>query len=276
LTRGWQRVILTLLLAGASGSLAGAQTGQVQLAWDAVDPNVTDLAGYRVHFDSDPNSFLLAPAQARAAGVQSMDVDPNTTTTVVPGIPATTNFFFSVTAFDLSGNESGFSNLVSSTGFVTPTVRSLSPNSAGQGSTGLSVTISGDAFLAGATVDFGDPNGITINNVDDTGVPGALVVDMDIGALARVASRAVSVTNPGGATGIKPSAFTVDVNVARVDIDGSNRIDGGDFVLLLLGYPSAAGDSRYSTRLDLDVDGLVDGADLAIFFTYFGLMAPFP
>lgn len=270
----WAQLAFVALLGTVAP--ASALTGQVKLAWDAVDPNVTDLAGYRVYWSTDSNNFNLTPAQARAAGVSFTDVGSGTTTATILNISTTTTTFFGVTAFDLSANESGFSNLVSSTGFVTPTVRSVSPTSAEEGTTGLDVTISGDNFASGSTVDFADPNGILINSLDTSGAPSSIRVNIDIAPLARVAGRTVTVTNPGGGAGSKPLAFTVKVDVARVDIDGSSRIDNADFVQLLLGYPSAAGDSRYNTMIDLDADGLVNGADLAIFFTYFGMVAPFP
>ncbi len=271
-----RRGLLLAVLALLGTSAAQAQVGQVHLAWDPVDPNVADLAGYRMHYDPDPNLFNLTPSQARAAGVASMVVDANTTSVIVSNLGTSTTFFFAVTAFDLSGNESGFSARVSSTGFATPTVRTLTPNSAEQGGAPLDVTVSGDNFTAGSTIDFADPNGITVNNLDTSGAPSTLVANITVAALARVAGRTVTVTNPGGGTGSKSSGFTVRIDVDRVDIDGSNRIDNADFVQILLGYPSAVGDSRYSTSIDLDVDGLVNGADLAIFFTYFGLVAPFP
>lgn len=257
-------------------SWVAAQTGQVKLGWDPIDPNVTDLAGYRVHYSTDQTKFSLMPAQARAAGVAFVLVGPSASMATISNLGTSDTYFFAVTSFDLSGNESGFSGVVSSTGFSVPTLRSLTPNSAEQGSNSLSVTISGDNFTPNSTIDFADPNGIAVNSLNTSGAPSTLVANITVALLARVAERTVTVTNPGGGMGSKPAGFSVKVNVDRVDIDGSSRIDNGDFVRVLVGYPSAVGDSRYSTAIDLDSDGLVNGADLAILFSYFGLVAPFP
>lgn len=274
----WSRRLSRWLVLGlvlpalAVPAAAQTTTGLIEVAWDAVV--VADLAGYRLYVHTDPNIFALAPASAAPLAARLVNLSSATTGQIVTGLDATRTWFFAVTAIDASGNESGFSNVASGQPSVTPTVRSVTPASATQGDANVAVTISGGNFLGTSTVDFGP--GIVVNSVNAAGAPATLVANISVDLLASATSRTVSVQNPGGATGTKAAAFAVAVRVARLDIDGSGRIDNGDFVNILLGFPSLAGDAQYSTTRDLDVDGKIDGADLAILFSFFGLVAPFP
>jgi len=263
-------VSLALACAVATPALAQLQ-GTVNVVWTAnVEP---DLAGYRLYADIDPNIFNLLPAQAAAVADRFVTLGPAATSASLQ-LTAGQTWFLALTAFDLSGNESGFSTVRSTTPSLTPTVRTLSQTSMRQGQSALSVTISGDNFSAGATVSFGA--GITVGAVNSTGAPSTLVTTLSADPLAQVATRTVSVTNVGGGVGSKPNGFSVTVNLARLDLDGSNRIDNGDLIILLLTYPSVSGDGIYVVGNDLDVDGRINGADIAIFFANFGRVGPFP
>ena len=105
------------LLAGAAlclGSQAG-RTADVNLQWNAVTLNedgspITDLAGYRVFYATTSfkrQSVFVSTVQAMAdTSIQKVDVlSPAAyyTLTLVPG-----DYFFRLTAYDLSGNQSGF------------------------------------------------------------------------------------------------------------------------------------------------------------------------
>ncbi len=84
----------------------GAQAGfaaTVNLAWD---PNTeSDLDGYRVHYGTTSRSEGVYGnvAQVDDEGVSSVQID----------LPEDGTYYFSLTAFDSAGNESGFSNEVS-------------------------------------------------------------------------------------------------------------------------------------------------------------------
>jgi hypothetical protein len=99
--------IASLLIAcgGRSGTstMAGSTTsGTATLAWDAVtDPN---LQGYRVYYGTAPATY----SQFFGLG---LDVG-NVTTYTVTGLNSTTRYYFAVTAFDTSNNESSYSNEV--------------------------------------------------------------------------------------------------------------------------------------------------------------------
>ncbi len=80
------------------------QTSEVTLNWDPPTTNIdgtplTDLAGYRVYFGTDSGVY-----------VYKNDVGNSTSCTIgglTPGF-----WCFAVTAYDLSGNESDYSNEV--------------------------------------------------------------------------------------------------------------------------------------------------------------------
>jgi len=77
-------------------------TGQVTLAWDAsVDPSVT---GYKVHIGTTSGVYT----------VSVVDVG-NVISGTISGLQAGTVYYFAVTGYDQNGNESGFSNEVSTT-----------------------------------------------------------------------------------------------------------------------------------------------------------------
>ncbi len=79
--------------------LSNVHSAQVTLAWD---PNTEpDLAGYRVHYGTASRSY-----QAH------LDAGLNTTYTV-SNLPDGGSYFFAVTAYDSSGNESAYSGEVS-------------------------------------------------------------------------------------------------------------------------------------------------------------------
>jgi hypothetical protein len=76
-----------------------ARAEQVTLAWDAnTEP---DLAGYRVHYGTASGSYT-----------SSVDVH-KVTTSSIGTLTAGQTYYFAVTAYDASGNESGYSNQVS-------------------------------------------------------------------------------------------------------------------------------------------------------------------
>lgn len=74
-------------------------TAAVTLRWAA--SGEADLAGYRVYYGTSPGAYL----QRRGAGIEA-GLSPSF---LVTGLPTGANYYFAVTAYDLSGNESGYS-----------------------------------------------------------------------------------------------------------------------------------------------------------------------
>lgn len=91
---------------GGGAGAAGDTTYPVTLSWDPVTVNddgtpVGDLVGYRVYDGPKPGLYNM------------MTELPNVTTATLELSKGT--FYIAVTAFDTSGNESGFSNEVAVT-----------------------------------------------------------------------------------------------------------------------------------------------------------------
>ena len=91
-------LIFSAIIMSFFGGVLTAHSAQVTLAWD---PNPEpDIVGYRVHYGPASGSYRV-----------HLDAGLNTTYTVA-NLPDGGTYFFSVTAYDSSGNESGFSNEV--------------------------------------------------------------------------------------------------------------------------------------------------------------------
>ena len=128
---------LVCVVVGAISSYAMA--AQVTLAWDA--NSESDLGGYRVHYGTSSTSY-------------SVHIDVNKATTyTVTGLTAGQTYYFAATAYDTSGNESGFSNMVSSTTVSDLNIAPSAP-AVPSGPASLAINTAG-AFTASAS----DPNG---------------------------------------------------------------------------------------------------------------------
>jgi hypothetical protein len=92
--------MLSLVLACMVSPL---EAGQVQLSWEAPSTNadgtpLTDLAGYKLYYGQSSGNYEFA-----------LDIGDLTTETL-SGLEAGQTYYFVVTAYDTSGNESTFSN----------------------------------------------------------------------------------------------------------------------------------------------------------------------
>ena len=97
----------TASLAAFNITVSVAAIGNAALSWAPPSTNIdgtglTDLAGYRIHYGTSIGTYP-----------STIDVNtPAITSFVVENLPAG-NYFFVVTAYDTSGNESPFSNVAS-------------------------------------------------------------------------------------------------------------------------------------------------------------------
>jgi hypothetical protein len=70
----------------------------------------------------------------------------------------------------------------------------------------------------------------------------------------------------------------VNVISERADVDGSDQVDGRDLAIWAKGFGLSRGDPGYSSLVDADVnlDGKIDGFDLAYITLQFGKSVPLP
>ncbi|HPQ41183.1 MAG TPA: hypothetical protein PLV45_12495 [bacterium] len=54
------------------------------------------------------------------------------------------------------------------------------------------------------------------------------------------------------------------------DLDGTNRVDGGDLIVLSTAFGTGTGDPLFNPDADLNQDGMIDGSDLVILSAVFG------
>ena len=90
---------------GGSGTGGGTTLGTATLVWSAPTTNtdgtpLTDLAGYKVHYGTTHGSY---PNTITIGNVTSYSINNLTSGT----------YYFSLTSYDTSGMESGYSNEVS-------------------------------------------------------------------------------------------------------------------------------------------------------------------
>ncbi len=97
--RMWVSILVTTISIFIGIIASNATAAQVTLAWD---PNTeSDLAGYKIHYGTASNSYSV-----------HIDVH-NVTTYTVTGLTDGQTYYLAATAYDASGNESGYSNSVS-------------------------------------------------------------------------------------------------------------------------------------------------------------------
>jgi hypothetical protein len=92
---------------GGSGAGSISPSGSATLAWDAPTTNtdgspLTDVAGYKVHYGTSSGNYTRV-----------IDVG-HVKTYKIEGLRSDT-YYFTVTVYDISGNESAYSNEVSKT-----------------------------------------------------------------------------------------------------------------------------------------------------------------
>ncbi len=190
-------VLLLVIVCALVGTPATSLAGSISLAWDPVTE--ADLAGYKVYYGTAPGTYT-----------SSKDSPGTGTSTTLSNLDACTRYYVSVKAYDTGGLESAvYSNEIA--GLPRPVVNTVTPASGEQGAA-LTLTIAGESFDTGATVQFSG-SGITVQAVRRDAC-GQLSVDVRIDAAAAAGARDVTVSNPDRSYGTKAGGFTVAANAA--------------------------------------------------------------
>ncbi len=231
---GFEVVVCIFIGVIASNALAAEAT----LAWD---PNAeSNLAGYRIHYGTESGSYSV-----------HTDVHKVTTYTVT-GLTAGQTYYFAASAYDSSGNESGYSNQVSYSVPQSPQNQAPTAN-AGSDQT---VNAAAAVVLSGNGTD--PENGTLTYQWRQTG--GNSV------ALSNPTSANAGFTAPGITSGTTTLVFeltaadpaglsatdTVSVSVQSADLDGDGVPNSQD------AFPTNAAEWK-----DSDGDGIGDNAEAA-------------
>lgn len=236
-----------------------ASAGTLGLAWD---PSA-GAAGYRIHYGTVAGQYTMV----RDVG--------NVTQTTLTDLGDCTKFYFSVTAYNGSG-ESGYSNEVGT--LPRPSVRGTTPSIAVQGSQ-VTLTVRGANFAPGAGVTINNPNvfldGVQVVSCTEIQMVATIEPTAQGVRAAEVGKFTVTVTGLDGLTGAMSQAFQVMINPTRFDLSKqydctTGWLDGWDTNVLSRVFGSQAGDNLYQPDADLDGDGSVDGNDLAYLGSAFG------
>jgi len=254
----------------AAQPCSASTSGTVTIEWDPDEDS--DTASYNVYVATDPDLFEQDPRAVRSR-LSPTRVGREKTQVTIMGLDVERTYYAAVTSTNSHGDETSFSGVLEVTATVIPTVCSVQPDIGTQGSDNLTVTLNGANFDVDATVNFGP--GVSVVSLDTSRAPTRLTAVLDVDPMARVDSRDVVILNPGGAGSTRFDAFDVTVDVDRVDIDSSERVDGGDLVRIAAVFGARTGQSGYSSALDLNVDGVVDGSDLSLLIAFFGRVGPF-
>jgi len=153
----WKIIIFFFLFFLSFQTLCFA--ADITLRWDA--NTETDLAGYKLYYKIDTPG---APYDGTGAdqGSSPIDIqlgsliDPNNPESTITGLDASYIYFLVLTAYDIEGNESGYSNEVSTfyisspqNGFFVNHAGHTSFNVSGRGSGGANVEIYSGGTLVG-------------------------------------------------------------------------------------------------------------------------------
>lgn len=138
--------VAILLVVAPATSLAT----DVSLAWDpSPDP---DLAGYHIYYQANSSAI---PFQGTGALEGSAPVDGrNSTTTTISGLNPANSYYFAVTAYNSSGAESVYSNIVAVPESLPPIVSITSPANSDAVSGTVTVTASATDNAGIASVQF--------------------------------------------------------------------------------------------------------------------------
>ncbi len=148
-----------IALAGQSSCFASS----VALQWD---PNTdADLAGYKVYYNGDSSSLPFNGTGA-VEGVSPLDLH-NQTSATISGLDPGHAYYFAVTAYNTSGVESSYSNIVSVPELLPPTISISYPANNAIVSATVSITASAADNLGVTKVEF-YVNGV-LQSTDSTG-----------------------------------------------------------------------------------------------------------
>lgn len=230
------RTLTTLILAWLLSftMVAASQARDVTLQWDA--NTETTVAGYKVYYNADS----AGPPFSGTGTVGKV------TSTTLTGLDPSKTYYFAVTAYDATGTESTYSNIVRAAEATAPTVSITSPASGATISGTTSVAISAtdnvgvtsvelyvDGVLKGT--DTSSPYSVSLNTTqlsagthtlqakayDAAGNVGQSTA-FSVTVVNDTTAPTASITSPAGSSTV---SGTVTVNVSATDAMGVSKVE---------------------------------------------------
>jgi hypothetical protein len=233
--------------------------GTLRVTW-ASSPE-GDLAGYRLRYGTSP-------------GVYSQSIDTGQTEMcLVPGLDAELVYYFAVSAYDFSGNESEPSEEITARipaslapiPVVSSAIESSTQSMFAVRARSSLVMVYGANLEPGATVSFGP--GVNVGSAAHTALGNMLVMNVDVDASASPGSRTATVTNADQGIGSRSDLLTI---VKSPDINGDCTVDVLDLNVLARSWNETENETQFVSGADFNGDGYVGPDDLTVFVQYFG------
>ncbi len=237
------------------------ESGTIEIQWDP--PLTGQAVGYRVYYGTSSGNYQWVRDVGTATSATLTDLED------------CTMYYWAIKAYDSTGQESEeFSNEVS--GWARPEVFYLDTKSGQQGES-LDIIIHGSNFSPGPSVEAGC-DGIEALSASSLSC-GTMAVTFKIApeskelkaAATGVCAVDVISEDMDRAYGSLKNGFTVTLNVSRLDVDSSGRIDGLDLNQFAPYVGFFELDEGFEYQYDFNGDGWIDGDDLALLSANFGL-----
>ncbi len=199
LTHGIVSALLCLAIAFPQISFAQAPTGLLTLTWDA--NTESDLAGYKVYRSTTSGTY----------GAPIVTIQGNVTTYQATNLNIGQTYYFVITAYDTSGNESDFSNEASGTPpdlVSVPDVVGLTQATAETAITGAGLVVGTVSTATSDTM----PAGVVMNQTPAAGAsvaPGSTVTFVVSLGPAVSVPNVVGLTQAAAETAITDGGLTV-------------------------------------------------------------------
>ena len=129
---------------------------------------------------------------------------------------------------------------------------------------GTGIDLANTFLLVNGQVTAAVPQGNALHAIFNYQPPTPLAGKVTLGLRSR------DFATPPNAIDRQVATFTVRGSALQGDLNGDNRVDGMDLVLLALHFGANQGDPTYDATADLNADGHIDGLDLAILAASFG------
>lgn len=250
-------------LLGSAFFLLGSSSvsaATLSLAWSS--GSEADIAGYRLRYGT-------------TSGAPTSEIDSGGLTQCsVSGLATGVLYYFSLVAYDASGNDSAPS----------PEIEALIPDGGAPPSLDAVIEASTDSMFlvrgrapslrlvgshlqSGATVWMG--SGVLAAPASLDGAD--LTLRALVAAQAAPGPRTTRITNPDGGIGSAMDLVTV---VRTPDINGDCQIDAFDLNELARAWNASSSDPGYTDVIDFDGDGIVGPDDLTIFVRFFSRSLP--